>query len=476
MRGMRLRRIGRWFWLLGPLLLMVFIFTAIIASDRVAAEARVNRGAKAPEKASFAVTAPSTWSTTFAAPRDWVDQGMDSFSQWDQNPWKDKVRGGTQFGQLTWESLIVSPDPADKERNAELRRLAREWRARLLERFPGLAIRLRDIPPEKNSLLRWQELARRLGKDGLGFPLDLYDRSRAKEGPLHPDIAAWLSTNRALLDEIRAIGLMPDSSLRDVDLGMNAFGGLTLDASRALLVEARLLVEQGNIAGALESVRAARGLADHLMESEAPTRVQSMIAAEVRRLTQVTTLGTLLPAVPADQLNLADWRAAASSAPPSPADYARVACGEWNAVTENWLLPALLNPAESKVPPDPDMLVEAYTRHFDRMAREYALLPPGPVPPGRGIFDDTGLSRRSRRIAEVYQMGGPFGGFVRESEVAVQRAGFYQAAFDILAGKPVPVDPVSRQPYQWNPATRELAMPGKRSNYPVIKPIILPKR
>ncbi len=471
--AMKLRRITRWFWLLGPLLLMVFIFTAIVASDRVAAEARLNRGAKAAEKASFAVTAPSTWSTAFAAPRDWLDQGMDAFGQWDQNPWKGRGIGSSQLGQETYR-LAESPDPADKERLAELRRLAGEWRARLLERFPGLSIHLRDIPPDKNALLRWQELATRLGKDGLVFPENFRDHSRAKQGPVHPDLAAWIETNRTLLDEIRTIGLMPDSSLRDVDLGINAFGRLTLNASKALLVDARLSVDQGDIAGALESVRAVRGLSDHLMGSEAPTRLHAMIANAVRNFAQEYTLGAILPAVPPDQLDPVDWQAAVNPTPPSPADYARVVRGEWNAGTENWLLPALLNPAESKAPPDPDMLVEAYTRHFDRMAGDFASLPPGPVPPGSGIIDDTGLSWRSRQFVEVYQIGG---GFVRDSEAAVQRAGFYQAAFDILAGKPVPVDPVSRQPYRWNPATRELAMPeGAQSNFGVIKPLILPKR
>jgi len=469
---MRLRRITRWFWLLGPLLLMVFIFVAIIASDDLAAEARLNRGAKAPEKSTFSATVPSTWSTAFGAPRDWLDQGVDAFGQWDQNPWKGKGIGGGVFGQVTWESMSRSQDPAEKERIDGLRRLAREWRARLLERFPDLAIHLRDIPPDKNSLLRWQELGARLGKDGLGLPQNFRSGSLEKGKVLHPEYVAWIETNRALLDEVRAIGLMPDSSLRDVDLTSNAFGRLTLEANKALLVEARLLVEKGDIAGALESVRAARGLADHLMDSEAPTRLHAMIATSVRHFAQEYTLGALIPAVPADQLDLAAWRTAAISAPPSPADYARVVRGEWNASMENWLLPALLNPAESKTPSDPDMLVEAYTRSFDRMAREYALLPPGPLPPGSGMVDDTGLSWRSRQIVEIYQLGG----FVSNSGMAVQSAGFYQAAFDILAGNPVPLDPVSRQPYSWNPATRELAMPGPRGNHPVIEPVILRKR
>lgn len=50
-----------------------------------------------------------------------------------------------------------------------------------------------------------------------------------------------------------------------------------------------------------------------------------------------------------------------------------------------------------------------------------------------------------------------------------------QAAFAIMKGEPLPLDPLSGQPYQWDEATRVLAVPNKSEFKERATPIIVPQ-
>lgn len=82
------------------------------------------------------------------------------------------------------------------------------------------------------------------------------------------------------------------------------------------------------------------------------------------------------------------------------------------------------------------------------------------------------LSRRSRD-QQLINHGDPRAIFLRHQEAT----GLTQAAFVIMNGQPLPLDPVYGQPYKWDPVKRELSLPDvpKRLEYK-IKPVKVPKK
>ncbi len=93
---------------------------------------------------------------------------------------------------------------------------------------------------------------------------------------------------------------------------------------------------------------------------------------------------------------------------------------------------------------------------------------------GLGDPDLSHLSPASEKVLELFYIGADAwgkGAFRSQSTFAMN-----QAAFDIMKGQPVPVDPVFGQPYRWNPDTRELAAPDTPEFKQLdIKPITVPR-
>ncbi|RYD36579.1 MAG: hypothetical protein EOP85_18190 [Verrucomicrobiaceae bacterium] len=279
--------------------------------------------------------------------------------------------------------------------------------------------------------------------------------------PLDPQAAhTFLATHRDLIDRLRAIGLMMEHSsdgYEPVDRPPNPYN--LLWGGELLLLDARLDVAQGDRARALETMRALQGLSDHLTGVSSAGTLEACLAGALHQQVRLHLMESILPSLPADQIDLASWEAEMGALPARPKDYAGLQRGDWNSMMSE-LLPALVDTSDVSVPADADLLVEIYTRHM----REMASLPQDvnlgemadhdrSAPSvdhlswrGRDLASGLGLKERDVYFRDLWQ-------------TQQASAGMTQAAFAILHGKPVPNDPVSGLPYQWNPATRELSMP-----------------
>lgn len=415
---------------------------------------------------------------TFGWSMDWFQEKFEDVMTWEHNPWKRSRNG---FGDH-FIGMLHSKDPVEKARAQELLRQAEAWHKRLLERYPELAVEMREIPADRNGFLRWLEFSERmeetLRNEGLPFPAELQGYL-GNEGAWNAEAAkSWLAQNKALLDEIRAIGLLPERSLNGISVDRTGFipARFAKSCGDALMIEARLAAEMGNPAGALDAVRAANGLADHLGEVESP----SLLAATVQILTKISlqnrVLTDILPALPDGQRDPAMWQTILNPKAAGPAEFARLMKSEWSVGSRNYLLPMLLDTDDPKIPSDGAALLDYYSSQFSSITSTHEGTSPSDLA-GLGwpsLTDDSHLSRSSRDVSSMVFVGAKAWrkGWERAQSVYAMN----EAAFAILQGQPVPKDPVHGADYRWDPQNRVLSPPDTDAFREMkIDPITLPK-
>lgn len=416
---------------------------------------------------------------------DWLEERYDELMTWERNPWKKHATRG--FGDHYFE-LLNSKDPADQMKAKELLRLAEELYKKVLERYPELAVEMREVAPERNGFLKWLELSERFDADPnrpghhgakhLGIPQPLLDSLNGTAAWDASATKAWLASEKALLDEIRSIGLLPEQSVNGIDIDRWFFISARFGKSctDALMLEARIAAEEGNTAAALESVSAARGFADHFGKVETPTllavTVQILIEMQVRN----QVISHIIPALPPGQFDPQVWENAANPAATPPAEFARIMKGEWNVTARKFLMPMLSDFEDPRYPRDPDQLIDAHAGMFVSVLNTHSGQSPADWAKNPEIkVPDLGyLSRSSRQLTDTLMVGSRAWskGFIR----AQSQAGMTQAAFALMKGQALPNDPIHGLPYVWDPATRQLSLPADPLFKEVsLDPIIVPK-
>jgi hypothetical protein len=245
------------------------------------------------------------------------------------------------------------------------------------------------------------------------------------------------------------------------------------NCSEALCLEARYAVEQGDIAESLESIKAAGNLARALSNTRNPTLKCVFSGSVMMARARDVTFQSILPKIPSDQLDLPAWESALFSTLKTPTQFADCMRAEWTHLMLKYILTTFADPAEENQPPDPDHLVEAYTRYVSNMVKGHAPLALADLPSHPWIpMDTTGLSWRSQRLCSLI---GSYN-YRINWERTQQRTGLTKAAFAVLKGQLPPNDPIYGKPYSWNPVTREISMPDSPEfRYYNPKPIKLPK-
>ena len=418
--------------------------------------------------------APFQWSL------DWFGQTFENVMTWDHNPWKWRSR---EFGDHFW-TLCESKNPDDQEKVRELRRLAEAWHQKLRLRFPELAVPMRNVPDERNGFLQWldfcdrMEVGMRRGAASVSFPKEIEDYLNHK-GAWNPEAAkAWLAQQKPLLDEVRAIGLLPEQSANGIPLDRWGFinARLVKGWADALMMESRLAAEHGDVATALESARAVRGLADHLGNVETP----SLLAATVQTLLHLSlenrVLTDIIPSLPAGQVDPLPGENAINPTVSDPAEFARLMKGEWSVGTRYFLLPMLLDAGDPKSPPDGGELLDFYSMLFaDVVARhEGTAISDLPELQWPEIPDSSHLSKSSGQAINTVFIGARAWrkGWDRSQSVSAMN----QAAFAIMKGQPIPTDPVYGASYVWDEQNRRLSAPDTEAFRELkLTPITVPK-
>ncbi|RYD23008.1 MAG: hypothetical protein EOP88_05945 [Verrucomicrobiaceae bacterium] len=412
---------------------------------------------------------------------DMLGDGWEKFMRWERNPWHRQGK----FPGANFMRMLSSKDPKERAKAEDIRRRAEWWLKRLSERYPELAVTPHPVPDERNGFLKWVEFCERFkakmpGMTSIGLT-GAFEGYWKGEQPWNPAAArAWLQANAALMDEIHTMGLMPEASSEGISVERYSFfhARLAKECADALMMEARLAAEGGDLTGAMESVRVARGLVNNFEQVEDPPLLQTTMRMMVQMDIETRVFSEILPALPEGSRDPAAWEALVRPEVKPPSDFAKTMRGEWSTSIREWVLPGILDPGDVNSPPDPGALIEAYTRPFAELARDRLTAAPGdPVPvQADAASRSAGLSRLSRRIVEILWMepNGWHKGWYRANNVH----GLTLAAFSLMKDDSrVPVDPIRGVPYRWNPATRTLSMPATPEfDGMKIKPVVVPKR
>lgn len=424
----------------------------------------------------FAVSSPER--PSYRRSMEWFEERLETVMTWEHNPWKRSPIG---FGDHYFK-LQGSTDPLDIAKCKELRRLAGEWNQRLLLRYPELAVPMKQVPNERNGFLKWLEFSENFRKGGpshpaIQFPTELDDYLN-QGGKWNPEAAtAWLAKEKPRVDEIRAIAQMPEASVNGIPVERWAFidARLARSCAQALIIEARAAADRGDVATALQTVRAVKGFSDHFTEIETPTLLGATVQILLQRDLESRVLSEIIPALPADRINPAEWESALNPTVNAPIEFARLMKGEWSASSRQFLLPMLLDAEDPKCPPDSGELLDAYSMWFVEIARTHNPAPLTDLPTlSLPIAPNTRhLSRGSRQIVEVLAVGAS--AWRKGWQRTQSASALTQAAFAIMKGQPIPKDPIYGKDYSWDPATRQLSMPaGPEFDAMEIKPIIVP--
>ena len=415
-------------------------------------------------------------------PSEWFEVGYENLMKWEYNPWK--TNNPYPFGAHYYK-LLGSKDPKDQARAKELQRLAKAFYERLLLRYPEMAVAMKSIPDDQNGFLKWLEFSERLKKansdsyySSLGFPDEL-DQYLNHDGPWNAEAAkTWLSQQKTLIDEIRAIGLTSDASINGIDIDRWAFvpARLAKSCAESLMLEARYAAETGDTATALESIRAAKGLADHFTDVETPTLLGATIKLLIQQQLDKFVLNEIMPALPAGKMDPAAWESVLNPTVSSPTELAKLFRGDWSSSTLQYILPVLVDAEDPDAVPDAGNLLDAHTAPFAENIRIFECAPMSDLPTlvAADIPDVSNLSRKSRQIAETFYIATRAWqkGWVRCQYLTSMT----QAAFAVMNDRPMPKDPIYGQDYHWDSVTRQISMPdGNNYTELDIKPITVPK-
>lgn len=306
-------------------------------------------------------------------------------------------------------------------------------------------------------------------------PLKDFLRGKAQWDPVAAE--AFLDDEKATIAKIRAIGLMPERSSHGIDVGRYVFTSARLakNFAEALMLDARLAADRGDAATALESIRAAKGLGDHLHLIETPTLLAATIQIIVQTSLEEFVLTEIIPALSGGKVDPGAWENVLRPGASPPAEFARLMKGEWSVTVRYFLIPHLLNGEIALDPEASGDFLDAHAATFAEIVRshEYAELSDLPkldMPPEPDL---THLPDIAQELLEIFQIG--IGAWRKGWDRAQSASARTQAAFAILKGLPVPKDRIYSLDYRWDPATRELAMPaGAQFDEMGIEPIIVP--
>lgn len=348
------------------------------------------------------------------------------------------------------------PRPSKKE----IRDKAKAWQQRLLEDYPEMAIGSRQVAAEDNGYLQWLEFIKECRANGTmvenSFVLP-EDIKGIFDGEIPWDAARvgkWLDANQELVGKIIALGLLPDHSTAGIDSARLAenqqFAG---NLAPLLLAYARHEMSKGNGEDAIEALQSLIGSARHLEDVETPTYLAMVSAAGTRAKILDFMVGDAI--ADADAATLQQLRKLISDDRQVPGAFGLFARGDWQIMSENYLLPTLLGGEQliSDVPASflkqPELIAESYTRaslelaqYWDKASLRDMLAPLPDIQVGLPL----GLTTEDQEHFKMLTHG-LIGGIARGWALQQIQKVMTDAALAIALSEEPPVEPVTGKPF-----------------------------
>lgn len=356
----------------------------------------------------------------------------------------------------------------------EVQRMAEEWYRELLARHPEFQVEFKDVPDRENGFLKFLDLADFLSP-GEPHAAQLPTSDEMLEmlaGKTEFDAAlvnGWIASNPELYERLLDFAEAPDQSVQGQSMERYHFIAARLphQTGQLLVASARAAMERGDPEEALRLYRASVHLADHFDGVEIPSLLGKTVSVLVRLNALSSFQEHILPQVIDDPESLATWRRSLprvesvnDTAPP-------LFTGEWNITTRMYLLPAMISRDPKWLGDAPvidraaqQAVAEAYASRMARFIDHAASAPMSELLGEKGtvpLLPESSLSPDARKYLEIIEVGTSawLSGLGRGVSVTAQ----HHALLAIALGEEPPAEPVTGQPFLWDPASRTLSPP-----------------
>jgi hypothetical protein len=364
------------------------------------------------------------------------------------------------------------PDEHEKRRRSlAISKAAQKWYEEVLEKYPDLAPKFRDVPDEQNGYLQFLQMADSLKESRLPDHLTAMLNGNSEWNAAV--LRQWLDENRAYVDQVLKVAELPDQSTKGIDylrfpgtarLAVSEFVGLLSGC-------ARLAFESGDTDAALRYCRAGMNMGSHFIDIEVPTMLHEAAATIIRGRMNRVFYEHVLPGLSDEEIRA--WRDALAVGEAPSSEYGRALIGEWNYNLRSFVLPALLggsSPTEGKFQmPDIDAFIDVYAMMTRKSASGL-----GDASPGRLDLTMNGLSfaeseLSSEAIDGLQSASSGLRSFFEALGAESTRKAMSDAAIAIKLGEEPPVDPVSGLPFVWDSENRVLSAPPGREGMESVK-------
>ncbi len=385
-----------------------------------------------------------------------------------------QVRGHEGFmAALRYQPEPKLVPPTDEERRRS-RAAVLELKETLISEFPVLGLDQREpMPPEANGYLQLRLLSERMDEDPSVLDQD-FRRLFEGHAPWDPAaVADHLAAHTELVSEITAIAALPHGTCIHLPEELDSYIHVRqmLECAGILLAKARLAAEAGDEGRALLHVAAARRLASHVWEIEVPSLLPTTGVILIDRRIDESILTELLPAL-GPGADPALWRDALGDRRWSAAEFARVIRGEWHAMAENHLLPAVVHKNYRNRPPDGERLARFTAFQYGTLIEQLRESPLSALHEGLDFATPPPalkLSSESRELLDALHIGADSWGkgFVRMAVLSARTRAILQLLeherrgehFDGELPEGFPVDPLTGRSFVFDPEDRTLSLP-----------------
>ena len=344
--------------------------------------------------------------------------------------------------------------------------------SKILDKYPELRPKWKNVSPEENGYLRLMQLSDRyVGKLEplealLDFPNEVSDAIYQLDWKTEA-IGEYLSKEAELLSELRAIGMMPDQSIEGVDIDCCAElypASFTKQCADLLCLDARYAAKEGDGSRAVTSILAAYGMARHFSQIETPSLHHETVGILVALMVLDTAVNEVIPELQLSKSEISELRK--KLRPVTNEDFSRVIEGELYVGMRACILPCMHQvgdiPALYKIP-DPSNFYAAYIGHIKHWSNVQSWLSLRGSIEGKGgnwvyKFPGKMSSQTQGLINETITVGLQIYNKGHARTKIVYR--YYDAVLAIAAGEEPPVELLTGKPFIFDPETRELRLPA----------------
>lgn len=393
-----------------------------------------------------------------------------------------KNRGNYTLRRIAKKLHIpLQPVSLSASERAEANATAASWKSKVLIEFPALNISEHPVPDQENGF----RLLYELGNGALPVSEE-FSQILSKVSECDQEVAKrCLAEHAEVVAKVEHIGNLQMRS--STGMPNDYIGFISARAGKQCaeiaLLKARMAALAGDEEEALRWFSAAGNLADHYQKVEAPSLLSATVCTLIDLLGQNVAFKSLLPAL-GKSADLDRWKALLWRRDYSTTELAHLLRGEWQIGADFMAFPLLAQSEKQGEIPDAEAVMRLYSSWTNDVITKLPSLGLADVDTVlRPLIGTSKLSEEGRGILDVLSIGlaGWESGYARAAVVLAQG----QAAMDLLlleksgtkigaedAGR-ITRDPVSGQPFVFDPAKRELSRELGDDDHK-IEPLALP--